>query len=114
VGVFPPPATTRPGQPASTLRLAASHNPRWEDIPLRILNVRPAAGPKTLAYFDVEIGDHLRIYNLQLRDTPVGLRTVAPNACGKHAATFHPALAAKISEAAAVTLGGQQPHDLTH
>jgi hypothetical protein len=39
-----------------------------------------------LAYFDLEIGGHLRIYNLMLRrNTESQLRTVAPQACGKHA-----------------------------
>lgn len=74
---------------------------------MRILSIRPTAGAKTLAYFDVEIGDHLRIYNLQLRQTPGGLRTVAPNACGKHAATFHPILAEQITAAAVAAHGGR-------
>ena len=74
---------------------------------MKILNLRPAVGPKTLAYFDVEIGEHLRIYNLMLRRTDDGkLRTVAPNACGKHAATFHPVLGEQISQAAAAALSG--------
>lgn len=73
---------------------------------MRIISIRPTAGSKTLAYFDVEMGEHLRLYNLQLRQTPVGLRTVAPNACGKHAATFHPILAEQITTAAAAALNG--------
>lgn len=81
---------------------------------MEILSIRPAAGPKTLAYFDLEIGGHLRIYNLMLRSTPSGLRTVAPNACGRHAATFHPELAFQITEAAKSALdGGRAANDFT-
>ncbi|MEO4000332.1 hypothetical protein [Mesorhizobium sp. CAU 1732] len=73
----------------------------------RVLAIRPApdGAGKVLATFDVEIGDHLRIYNLQLRQSPAGLRTIAPNACGKHAATFHPVLAEQITKAAEAALG---------
>ncbi|MER9032412.1 hypothetical protein [Mesorhizobium sp. M0674] len=72
---------------------------------MNIIAIRPAAGPKTLAYFDLEIGGHLRIYNLILRRNTEGkLRTVAPQACGKHAVTFLPKFAEQISQAAAAAL----------
>ncbi|MCK5932082.1 MAG: hypothetical protein KAG89_07900 [Fulvimarina manganoxydans] len=78
---------------------------------MKILAVRPAprsASGRVLAFFDVEIGEHLRLYNLALRRTPDGrLRTVAPRTDGKHCATFHPDLANDISAAANVALGGR-------
>ncbi|KHJ54536.1 hypothetical protein LA66_13970 [Aureimonas altamirensis] len=74
---------------------------------MRILAIRPTAGGKTLAVFDVEISEHLRIYNLLLRSTPAGARTIAPKAAGKHAASFHPVLAEQISAAAVAALGGR-------
>ena len=80
---------------------------------MRILSIRPAAGTKTLAYFDVEISEHLRLYNLQLREIPGGMRTVAPTAAGKHAATFHPILAERITQAAAAALKGHAAYDQT-
>ncbi|WP_287322429.1 hypothetical protein [Mesorhizobium sp.] len=74
---------------------------------MKILEIRPTAGSKTLAYFDIELGEHLRIYNLMLRRGLDGkLRTLAPNACGKHSATFHPILAEQISQAAAAAFNG--------
>jgi hypothetical protein len=81
---------------------------------MKVISIRPTAGAKTLAYFDVEMGEHLRLYNLQLRQTPVGLRTVAPNACGKHAATFHPTLAEQITAAAAAALNGGHAANARH
>ncbi|MEC5291658.1 hypothetical protein VSX64_13270 [Aurantimonas sp. C2-6-R+9] len=75
---------------------------------MRILSIRPAppgAGTRTIAHFDVEAGPHLRLYNLTLRRLADGrYRIVAPNACGKHAASFHPELAAELSSAAAQAL----------
>ena len=82
---------------------------------MRILGFRPTAGPRLLAYFDVEVADNLRIYNLELRRTAGGtLRSYAPKVCGKHAATFHPSLATEITRAAEAVLKGQQPHDISH
>lgn len=80
---------------------------------MRILSIRPTAGPKVLAYFDLEVSEHLRIFNLMLRRGGDGkVRTIAPNACGKHAASFHPELAEQISQAAAAALeGGHAAHD---
>ncbi|WP_172350848.1 hypothetical protein [Mesorhizobium sp. NZP2298] len=73
---------------------------------MNIIAIRPAAGSRTLAYFDLEIDGHLRIFNLALRTNRLGqLRTVAPQACGKHAVTFLPAFAEQISQAAAAALG---------
>jgi len=72
---------------------------------MQILSIRPAAGTKELAYFDVEIGPHLRLFNLVLKRGPDGMpRTYAPKAFGKHAASFHPSLAQQITDAAAAAL----------
>ncbi|WP_165219527.1 hypothetical protein [Affinirhizobium pseudoryzae] len=74
---------------------------------MKIINVRPGGRPKDLAVFDIEIGPHLRLYNLTLRKSPDGrLRTLAPNAAGKHSASFHPELAEQITRAAVAAMGG--------
>lgn len=79
---------------------------------MKIIDVRPPGRPKDLAVFDIEIGPHLRLYNLTLRKSPDGrLRTLAPNAAGKHSATFHPDLAEQITRAAAAAIGGLAAND---
>ncbi len=79
---------------------------------MKIISIRPVAGAKCIAIFDLQVGDHIRICNLMLRRLPDGqLRTVAPNAGGKHAVTFHPVLAEQISKAAEAALGGPVAHD---
>jgi hypothetical protein len=81
---------------------------------LRILSIRPAAGTKVVAHFDVEVDEHLRMFNLELRQMPDGqLRSFAPKSSGKHAASFHPSLATEITRAAAVALKGMQPDGTT-
>ncbi|PLU03810.1 hypothetical protein BMJ29_21000 [Sinorhizobium medicae] len=82
---------------------------------MQILSIRPTAGVKEAAYFDVEISPHLRLFNLILRRTPDGrFRTFAPKAFGKHAASFHPELAQQITDAAAAALGGNAAHADRH
>jgi hypothetical protein len=85
---------------------------------MKILDIRPApagAATRALARFDAEVGGHLRLYNLSLRIAGDGRHwIVAPNACGKHAASFHPDLASAITAAAVAALesaGGRKPHD---
>jgi hypothetical protein len=78
---------------------------------MRILEIRRAHGPSAIAHFDIELSEHLRLFNLTLRCTPDGrLRTYAPNSCGKHSASFHPILAQQITDAAAAALGGSAAH----
>lgn len=80
---------------------------------MEITDVRPTGRPKDIAVFDVQIGPHLRLYNLTLRRTPDGrLRTLAPNAAGKHSASFHPELAEKITLAAAAAIGGYAANEI--
>lgn len=75
---------------------------------MNILSIRPAVGAKELAYFDVEIGPHLRLYGLVLRTSADGRpRTFAPKISGKHAASFHPELADQITAAAVAALEGR-------
>lgn len=75
---------------------------------MRILDIQPQYGPSAIACFDVELSEHLRLYNLVLRRTPDGrTRTYAPNAAGKHVATFHPILAQQITDAAVAALNGR-------
>lgn len=81
---------------------------------MKILDVRPPGRPKDLAVFDIEMGPHLRLYNLTLRRSPDGrLRTIAPNAAGKHSASFHPELAEQITRAAVAAMGGHAANDNT-
>jgi hypothetical protein len=51
---------------------------------MKILNIRPAPpGSPTLARFDLELNQHIRLFNLALRQRPGDLTwTVAPNAFG--------------------------------
>lgn len=79
---------------------------------MEIHNLRPAAGRNERAIFDVQIGPHLRLYSLILKEGPDGrLRTFAPKAFGKHAASFHPELAQQITNAAVAALSGGAAHD---
>jgi hypothetical protein len=72
---------------------------------MQILSIRPAAGAKELAYFDIEISPHLRLFNLILKLGPDGRpRTYASKVFGKHAASFHPTLAQQITDAAEAAL----------
>lgn len=78
---------------------------------MRILSIRPAAGTKVVAHFDIEVDDHLRVFNMELRQMPDGqMRSFAPKSSGKHAASFHPHLATEITSAAAAALKGLQPN----
>ncbi|MET3523737.1 hypothetical protein [Mesorhizobium abyssinicae] len=73
---------------------------------MKILSIRPLLqGSGAEARFDVEINEHLRLFGLLLKRTTNGLRTHAPNSCGKHTATFHPVLAEQITAAAVAALG---------
>ncbi|CAN7313052.1 hypothetical protein LJR251_001627 [Rhizobium rhizogenes] len=74
---------------------------------MEIHNLRPAAGTNERAIFDVQLGPHLRLFNLTLKESPDGrLRTFAPKAFGKHAASFHPELAQQITNAAVAAING--------
>ncbi|MGY3117924.1 hypothetical protein ACVWXQ_001861 [Bradyrhizobium sp. S3.14.4] len=73
---------------------------------MRILSIRPAPpGGSTLARFDLELNDHLRLYNLALRQRP-GDRswTVAPNAFSERTAAFGEQFNRAISDMALAAL----------
>src|SRR4051794_18685399 len=57
---------------------------------LKILDIRPSPpGSTTLARFDLELNDHLRLYNLGLRQRGNGhCWSVAPNAFSERTAAF--------------------------
>lgn len=79
---------------------------------MEVLNLRPPYRPQDVAVFDLQIGEHLRIYNLTLRRLPNDRhRVLAPNAWGKHSASFHPALAEQITAAAVAAMGGFVAYD---
>lgn len=72
---------------------------------MRVLSIWPEAGSSACARFDLEVTPHLRLYNLLLRQVSGGqYRSYAPNACGKHSASFHPDLAEQITTAAVAAL----------
>lgn len=80
-----------------------------------ILSIRPAppgASSNTLAYFDAEVSPELRLYNLVLRQYPDGnRRTAAPNAHGRHTATFAPTLGERLTNAATIALRSLQANE---
>lgn len=75
----------------------------------RIISIRPApagAGGRTIAFFDAQVADDVRLFNLRLVSMPDGRHlTYPPNALGERAATFSPALATEITRAACAALG---------
>ena len=80
---------------------------------MEIVNLRPPYRPQDEALFDLQIGPHLRLFNLALRKLPNGMyRVLAPNAFGKHSASFHPELAQKITNAAVAAISGGAAHDI--
>jgi hypothetical protein len=74
----------------------------------------PGAG-RTIARFSVQLGD-VRINGLLLREYPDGTRrTVSGNIGGRHAVTFKPEIAEKITSAASKALtGGQFAENIRH
>lgn len=82
---------------------------------MKILSIRPlphGGGDRNLARFDIEVSEHLRLYGLLLRQFPDGTRRIAsPTANGRHMATFHPALAAEITDFASSAFEGRDAND---
>lgn len=73
---------------------------------MKILSIRPAPpGSATLARFDLELNEHLKLFNLALRQRP-GDRswTVAPNAFGERTAAFGEQFNRAISDMALAAL----------
>lgn len=70
----------------------------------------PSGGP-TLAYFDVQISDGLRLCGMRLLQQDDGqYRVSAPKVGTRRAATFTPAVASKITRAALAHMNGQKPN----
>ncbi|MET4296741.1 hypothetical protein ACVW1A_007908 [Bradyrhizobium sp. LB1.3] len=69
---------------------------------MKFLSLRPApSGGSTLARFDLELNDHLRLYNLALRqrgDEPA--HVMAPNAFQERTAGFSPSFNKALAELA--------------
>ncbi|WP_028748012.1 hypothetical protein [Rhizobium mesoamericanum] len=81
---------------------------------MEIVNLRPPYRPQDEALFDLQFGPNLRIFNLALRRFSDGrYRVLAPNAFGKHSASFTPELAIEITKAALAAMGGAKPDDRT-
>lgn len=79
---------------------------------MQIINLRPPSRPQDMASFDLQIGPHLRLFNLAIRRQANGhVRILAPNAFGKHAATFAPELATRITTAALAAMEGNPAND---
>jgi hypothetical protein len=57
---------------------------------MHILSIRPAKpGGKAIAFFDAEVSPGIRMFDLALRrGADGGLRVYAPNAFGRHCASF--------------------------
>lgn len=74
---------------------------------MQIIDVRGPSRASDIAQFDVQLGPYLRLYNLSLKRTPDGsYRVFAPNAAGKHSASFHHALASEIIAEITKVIGG--------
>ncbi|MCA1399135.1 hypothetical protein [Bradyrhizobium sp. BRP56] len=73
---------------------------------MKILSIRPSPpGGSTLARFDLELNEHLRLYNLGLRQRANGrCWTVAPNAFHERTAAFGEQFNRAISDMALAAL----------
>lgn len=74
---------------------------------MQILNITPVAdrggGMRTLAHFDLQITDDVRLYGLRLMEAPDGNQFTYAAKCGqRRAATFARPLAEKITAAASL------------
>ncbi|MFD1985910.1 hypothetical protein ACFSOZ_26030 [Mesorhizobium newzealandense] len=80
---------------------------------MHVLDIRPQppGSGSTLARFDLQLVEGVRLYNLKLSEKPDGRRRVfAPSAFGTAAATFTTDIADQIVHAASAALG-ENPHD---
>jgi hypothetical protein len=72
---------------------------------MQILDIKPVAnsggGMRTIAHFDLQLSDDVRLYGVRLMEAPDGKRVVyAAQAGSRRAATFARPLAEKITAAA--------------
>jgi hypothetical protein len=73
---------------------------------VKIIAIRPSPpGSNTLARFDLELNQHIRLFNLALRQRSGGLTwTVAPNAFNERTAAFGEQFNRAISDLALKSL----------
>jgi hypothetical protein len=80
---------------------------------LRIIDIRPSPpGSTTLARFDLELNDHLRLFNLALRqrgDEPA--HVIAPNAFQQRVAGFSASFNGALAKLALSSLMELQTND---
>jgi hypothetical protein len=80
---------------------------------MHILDIRRDDGAgATVARFDIELSEHVRLYNMRLVPARQGgYRVYPPSAFGSNVATFSPALTARIATLAVAAFGERDPHD---
>ena len=79
---------------------------------MQILDFRPFSGVgSTVARFDVQFSDGIRLYNLQLKNTSRGWRVFAPNFDCAAVATFSREVAETLTEEAVKMLGAKTTND---
>lgn len=80
---------------------------------MHILNIRPAppgAGGRTVAFFDAQVSQDIRLTNLRLVQSDRGWRVHSPMAFGCNTATFAPELVRHLTDAALSALGDNPRH----
>lgn len=87
---------------------------------MKVLDIKPVANSgggsvRAVAVFDLQLTDEIRMHGLKLMEAPGGRRIVyAPSGNGgRRLATFSPALAAAITDAATAKMRGQDTADGT-
>lgn len=82
---------------------------------MHILAIRPETGPgNTLAFFDAQLSDDIRMFGLKLVQTPRGPRVYAPSTRAINVATFAPEFAAALARAAMAALNGEAEHNVSN
>ncbi|MFD1744049.1 hypothetical protein ACFSE1_01110 [Rhizobium helianthi] len=81
---------------------------------MKILSIRPCdEGGNTLALFDAQLSDDIRMFGLKLVKTPRGPRVYAPSTRASNVATFAPDFAAALARAAQAALYGEAEHNVS-
>lgn len=82
---------------------------------MKIIDIWPAReGSSSLAKFDLELTEQVRIFGLHLKRNDKGqLRIFAPKSGGQHAASFNPEISEEITRAAIAALEGKSRGSLS-
>jgi hypothetical protein len=73
---------------------------------MEVIDIRPQhGGGNTVALFDVQLGEHIKMFNLKLVRGRDGMRVYAPSAFGSNVAAFTVKLADQMIRAAMAALG---------